>query len=191
MPFHLERVDANNIAHVVALGKELVALGTFGQTGPEFDWDYTLRSTQHVLTNERYYLATAVDDSGAYVGFVAGHLDLFFFAPKLMGIEDCWYVREHTPSRGKIAAALMMSFVDWCSQVFQPHPSDVFSSHAPFHFDLSVLDLYVPLKHGAALVLIDQAEADLRDRLRSRTDDRRPSRSVAAHRAREGTARRA
>jgi len=114
MPFHLERVDANNIAHVVALGKELVALGTFGQTGPEFDWDYTLRSTQHVLTNERYYLATAVDDSGAYVGFVAGHLDLFFFAPKLMGIEDCWYVREHTPSRGKIAAALMMSFVDWC-----------------------------------------------------------------------------
>ena len=29
---------------------------------------------------------------------------------------------------------------------------DRFSSHAPFHFDLSILDLYVPLKHGAALV---------------------------------------
>ena len=31
---------------------------------------------------------------------------------------------------------------------------DRFSSHAPFHFDLSILDIYVPLKHGATLVLI-------------------------------------
>src|SRR5439155_12316419 len=28
------------------------------------------------------------------------------------------------------------------------------SSHAPFHFDLSILDIYVPLKHGAAIVLV-------------------------------------
>jgi acyl-coenzyme A synthetase/AMP-(fatty) acid ligase len=32
----------------------------------------------------------------------------------------------------------------------------VFSSHAPFHFDLSILDLYVPLKHGATLVLVPE-----------------------------------
>ena len=35
------------------------------------------------------------------------------------------------------------SFVDWCSAVFAPTEHDRFSSHAPFHFDLSVLDLYV------------------------------------------------
>jgi amino acid adenylation domain-containing protein len=46
------------------------------------------------------------------------------------------------------------AFVDWCSSVFEPRPGDRFSSHAPFHFDLSVLDLYVPLKHGATLVLV-------------------------------------
>lgn len=49
-----------------------------------------------------------------------------------------------------------VSFVDWCSRTFAPQASDIFSSHAPFHFDLSILDLYVPLKHGATLVLIPE-----------------------------------
>jgi amino acid adenylation domain-containing protein len=47
-------------------------------------------------------------------------------------------------------------FVDWCSDVFEPTESDRFSSHAPFHFDLSILDLYVPLKHGATVVLFGE-----------------------------------
>src|SRR4029077_16984623 len=37
------------------------------------------------------------------------------------------------------------SFVDWCSSEFAPTEDDRFSNHAPFHFDLSVLDLYVCL----------------------------------------------
>lgn len=48
-----------------------------------------------------------------------------------------------------------LSFVDWCSSVFEPSEEDRFSNHAPFHFDLSVLDLYVSLKHGASVHLID------------------------------------
>ena len=48
------------------------------------------------------------------------------------------------------------SFVDWCSEVFQPTEEDRFSSHAPFHFDLSVLDVYVPIKHGATLFLVSE-----------------------------------
>lgn len=52
--------------------------------------------------------------------------------------------------------ASALSFVDWCSEVFDPTEQDRFSSHAPFHFDLSILDLYVPIKHGAALVLIGE-----------------------------------
>ena len=48
------------------------------------------------------------------------------------------------------------SFVEWCSQTFRPDELDRFSSHAPFHFDLSILDLYVPIKHGATLVLIGE-----------------------------------
>ncbi|MFZ5617781.1 MAG: amino acid adenylation domain-containing protein [Pseudomonadota bacterium] len=47
------------------------------------------------------------------------------------------------------------AFIDWCSAEFSPTANDVFSSHAPFHFDLSILDLYVSIKHGASIVLID------------------------------------
>jgi amino acid adenylation domain-containing protein len=50
-----------------------------------------------------------------------------------------------------------LSFVDWCSETFDPVEEDCFSSHAPFHFDLSILDLYVSLKHGAPLVLIGES----------------------------------
>ena len=49
-----------------------------------------------------------------------------------------------------------ISFVDWCSSVFTPAETDRFSSHAPFHFDLSILDIYVSLKHGATLFLISE-----------------------------------
>lgn len=49
-----------------------------------------------------------------------------------------------------------ISFVDWCSSVFQPQENDRFSSHAPFHFDLSVLDIYVSVKHGATLYLVSE-----------------------------------
>jgi amino acid adenylation domain-containing protein len=48
------------------------------------------------------------------------------------------------------------SFVDWCSSVFLPSEHDRFSSHAPFHFDLSILDIYVSLKHGASLHLVSE-----------------------------------
>lgn len=49
------------------------------------------------------------------------------------------------------------SFIDWCSTTFEPRTEDVFSSHAPFHFDLSILDIYVAIKHGCTLVLFDEA----------------------------------
>ena len=48
------------------------------------------------------------------------------------------------------------SFVDWCSATFTPTEEDRFGSHAPFHFDLSILDLYVSLKHGASLHLVSE-----------------------------------
>lgn len=46
------------------------------------------------------------------------------------------------------------SFVNWASETFEATSADRFSSHAPFHFDLSILDLYTPLTAGAAIVLI-------------------------------------
>jgi amino acid adenylation domain-containing protein len=47
------------------------------------------------------------------------------------------------------------SFVEWASGVMAPTPEDRFSFHVPLHFDPSTSDLYVPVRHGATVVLID------------------------------------
>jgi amino acid adenylation domain-containing protein len=49
-----------------------------------------------------------------------------------------------------------ISYVDWCQDVFAPTAEDRFSSHAPLHFDLSILDLYASAAAGARVVLIGE-----------------------------------
>lgn len=71
------------------------------------------------------------------------------------------YILYTSGSTGKPKGVMLshqnaLSFVDWCSEVFEPSEIDRFSSHAPFHFDLSILDIYVSIKHGATLVLVDE-----------------------------------
>ncbi|HEY7211025.1 MAG TPA: amino acid adenylation domain-containing protein [Bryobacteraceae bacterium] len=75
--------------------------------------------------------------------------------------NDLAYILYTSGSTGKPKGVMLshdnaVSFLDWCSEVFQPMTSDRFSSHAPFHFDLSVLDIHLALKHGATLVLIPE-----------------------------------
>ena len=77
------------------------------------------------------------------------------------GPEALAYILYTSGSTGKPKGVMLshqnaVSFVDWCTSVFEPVAEDRFSSHAPFHFDLSILDLHVSLKHGAAVVLIPE-----------------------------------
>ena len=61
------------------------------------------------------------------------------------------------PKGVMLTHANALAFIEWCTATFRPRERDHFSSHAPFHFDLSILDIYVPVKHGAKLVLITEA----------------------------------
>ena len=46
------------------------------------------------------------------------------------------------------------AFIEWAHDTIRPGPEDRFSNHAPFHFDLSVLDLYVAFMCGARVCLV-------------------------------------
>jgi L-proline---[L-prolyl-carrier protein] ligase len=72
------------------------------------------------------------------------------------------YVLYTSGSTGKPKGVVLshraaLSFVDWCSDTFAPTREDRFGSHAPFHFDLSILDIYLCIRHGARLLLIPEA----------------------------------
>lgn len=78
------------------------------------------------------------------------------------GGDDLAYILYTSGSTGKPKGVILThenakSYVDWCSETFEPTAHDRFSSHAPLHFDLSILDVYTPLQHGGTLVLISES----------------------------------
>ncbi len=77
---------------------------------------------------------------------------------------DLAYILYTSGSTGRPKGVMLshenaVSFIDWCSDTFRPQAGDRFSSHAPLHFDLSILDVHVALKHGATLVLVPEERA--------------------------------
>jgi len=77
--------------------------------------------------------------------------------------EDLAYVLFTSGSTGKpkgvmLSHANASTFLDWCHEALGPwRADDRFASHAPFHFDLSVFDLFASCSSAATLVLIGEA----------------------------------
>jgi amino acid adenylation domain-containing protein len=49
-----------------------------------------------------------------------------------------------------------LTFVDWCTQTFGVVPEDRLSNHAPFHFDLSIFDIFAAASAGASVHLVPE-----------------------------------
>jgi amino acid adenylation domain-containing protein len=100
-------------------------------------------------------------DTGCALAPTLAHDNSLVTATAISAPEDLAYILYTSGSTGKPKGVMLthcnaVSFVDWCSETFTPTERDRFSSHAPLHFDLSILDVHVAIKHGATLVLVSE-----------------------------------
>jgi amino acid adenylation domain-containing protein len=81
-------------------------------------------------------------------------------APRPASIEtDLAYILYTSGSTGAPKGVMIshrnaLTFVEWAQEEVGVTASDRLSSHAPLHFDLSIFDVFVAARAGAALVLV-------------------------------------
>jgi amino acid adenylation domain-containing protein len=79
--------------------------------------------------------------------------------------DDLAYILFTSGSTGRPKGVMLThanagSFLDWCDEALGPWAAeDRFASHAPWHFDLSIFDLFTCCRHAATLVLIGESTA--------------------------------
>lgn len=64
-----------------------------------------------------------------------------------------------TPKGVCISHRNALAFVEWAVGAISVTPEDRLANHAPFHFDLSVFDLYAAFSAGATVVIIPEQNA--------------------------------
>ncbi len=79
---------------------------------------------------------------------------------------DLAYILYTSGSTGRPKGVMLshlnaLSFVDWTVDCFGVSAGDRLSSHAPLHFDLSILDLFAAAKAGARVVLVPPEDSFL------------------------------
>ncbi len=92
--------------------------------------------------------------------------------------DDLAYILYTSGSTGRpkgvaLSHANAFAFLDWCRDHLDARDGNRFASHAPFHFDLSVFDLYASVRHASPLVLIGEGLAKDPARLASFIAERR------------------
>jgi clorobiocin biosynthesis protein CloN4 len=115
------------------LGAELAGVPLLILSGPGGEWS----SPAPVGSLGPVAAGATDDDDPAYILYTSGSTG--------------------TPKGVCISHRNALAFVEWAHGELGAESRDRFSSHAPLHFDLSVLDLYVAFFAGACVCLVPEA----------------------------------
>ncbi len=82
--------------------------------------------------------------------------------PPVLELDDLAYILYTSGSTGKPKGVMLsnrnvLTFINWCLETLEIGGLERFSSHAPFHFDLSIFDLFVSCASGGTAVLIGES----------------------------------
>jgi amino acid adenylation domain-containing protein len=78
--------------------------------------------------------------------------------------EDLAFILYTSGSTGRpkgvcISHRAALAFIDWSVALVEARADDRFSNHAPFHFDLSVLDMYAAFSAGGCVCVVPEGSA--------------------------------
>jgi amino acid adenylation domain-containing protein len=132
-------IDDCRMRGLITVQKKLLALA------PELSSD----SLQTILVDQA--AVPPSDDSGA--------VPLAAQGTHTGDADDLAYILYTSGSTGRpkgvmISQRAALAFIDWAAAFVELHAGDRVASHAPFHFDLSIFDLFAAIKVGAAVVLV-------------------------------------
>lgn len=89
-----------------------------------------------VTAEHKNKVRSDTDDKTAYILYTSGSTGI----PKGVAVSE----------------SAAEAFLNWCISTFNIHSEDIVASVSPFHFDLSVCDLFASRKTGATLLLLDK-----------------------------------